>query len=220
MISRLVSVGALLSLLLVLVTTCFWIRSYSHIDQISFARSSQLWELRSQRGRFFIDNEPQREIDRLPRTMIARKLQRLRLADRETARQMKLADDEWHHQADRFAKGTADGPMARMGHLRAEYSAHFTELAIWQQLNISWTRQFAVSPSIAHSVPCSFLLLTAALPLFGWVALMLARIRRRRVNLREGRCLACNYSLVGNISGRCPECGAAIDRELSAVLNN
>jgi hypothetical protein len=34
-----------------------------------------------------------------------------------------------------------------------------------------------------------------------------ARIRRRR--LRPGHCPACGYDLTGNVSGVCPECGAA-----------
>lgn len=30
--------------------------------------------------------------------------------------------------------------------------------------------------------------------------------------LKEHRCLSCGYRLIGNVSGTCPECGAAIGK--------
>jgi len=33
---------------------------------------------------------------------------------------------------------------------------------------------------------------------------------RRRRNARSNRCLDCGYSIIGNISAVCPECGAAL----------
>lgn len=37
--------------------------------------------------------------------------------------------------------------------------------------------------------------------------------RRRAARLRAGLCPRCEYNLTGNISGRCPECGVAVERE-------
>ena len=37
----------------------------------------------------------------------------------------------------------------------------------------------------------------------------LARLRRRRRRRTRGACRACGYDLTGNVSGVCPECGAA-----------
>jgi hypothetical protein len=37
----------------------------------------------------------------------------------------------------------------------------------------------------------------------------IVRFERRR---RSGRCGTCDYDLTGNISGRCPECGASVER--------
>ncbi len=52
-------------------------------------------------------------------------------------------------------------------------------------------------------VPIWFLIATVALP-----AILLAlRTRLRRC---EPRCPACGYNLTGNVSGVCPECGAAV----------
>ena len=39
-----------------------------------------------------------------------------------------------------------------------------------------------------------------------------APIRRRRRWERESRCVECGYNLIGNTSGNCPECGAAIQQ--------
>jgi membrane protein YdbS with pleckstrin-like domain len=38
------------------------------------------------------------------------------------------------------------------------------------------------------------------------------REERRSDRLKTGRCLACGYSLRGNVSGVCPECGAPVPR--------
>jgi len=45
---------------------------------------------------------------------------------------------------------------------------------------------------------------------FAWVLALLRNKRRRRRLLRDGRCPACSYSLIGNASGVCPECGEAV----------
>jgi len=37
------------------------------------------------------------------------------------------------------------------------------------------------------------------------------RTARKHSRLRGGRCVACGYSLTGNTTGTCPECGARID---------
>jgi len=45
---------------------------------------------------------------------------------------------------------------------------------------------------------------TGALPI-----VYLARMLRRRTRNRIGACVRCSYSLTGNTSGICPECGTA-----------
>ena len=55
------------------------------------------------------------------------------------------------------------------------------------------------------SVPFwSLVIAAAALP----AATLVRRVRRRR-RLGAGRCAACGYDLTANVSGVCPECGAA-----------
>ena len=50
-----------------------------------------------------------------------------------------------------------------------------------------------------------FALMTAVLPL-RWLAVRL----RQRARNRDGHCASCGYNLTGNVTGICPECGAAV----------
>lgn len=52
-----------------------------------------------------------------------------------------------------------------------------------------------------------------ALPLIVWFAVMAERRSYRR---RTGCCLHCGYNLTGNVTGRCPECGAPTRRGVQA----
>lgn len=53
------------------------------------------------------------------------------------------------------------------------------------------------------------IILISGLPLLGlaW--------RRRRVACPNIRCMECGYNLTGNTSGRCPECGSAMDTRIT-----
>lgn len=48
---------------------------------------------------------------------------------------------------------------------------------------------------------------SAILPL-GWIGSRCAASLRRRQRRRQVRCVTCGYSLTGNTSGACPECGS------------
>ncbi len=70
---------------------------------------------------------------------------------------------------------------------------------------------FADSASwLNWNIPCWLvLLLTAVLP----VLLFISVVRRRSIlsaRMKNGSCLKCGYSLTGNVSGTCPECGMEI----------
>lgn len=57
-----------------------------------------------------------------------------------------------------------------------------------------------------------------ASPIAGLVwAFALVRARNRLLYAAGVRCLACGYDLTGNVSGRCPECGAFTDATIRGV---
>ena len=55
-------------------------------------------------------------------------------------------------------------------------------------------------------------ILTAALPT-AWLTSVLLVVRRDNRRRRTGLCLACGYSLTGNFSGVCPECGTPVPQK-------
>lgn len=65
-------------------------------------------------------------------------------------------------------------------------------------------------------IPDWSLIAAFGLPPAIWSGALLLRLRRRHRWMREGRCRACGYLLVG-ISGRCPECG--LPQAVSSISN-
>jgi hypothetical protein len=55
-------------------------------------------------------------------------------------------------------------------------------------------------------------ILVAVISLVSWVGTVTALAKRKTTTLRRkhGQCLGCGYSLTGNTSGVCPECGTAV----------
>jgi len=101
------------------------------------------------------------------------------------------------------------------GELRAEWKKPPpTEAAEW---SIDWG-SLAQVQLVPHVVPergsrwiCraalpALLLVAGAYPLF-WISRRTFSVLRKRRRERRGRCLSCGYSLTGNTSGICPECG-------------
>jgi hypothetical protein len=65
---------------------------------------------------------------------------------------------------------------------------------------------FFTGPMLITSVPIySMALLVAVLPV-SWLAIRVRNSRR----IRSDHCPTCGYSLTGNTSGTCPECGTAV----------
>jgi hypothetical protein len=62
---------------------------------------------------------------------------------------------------------------------------------------------------VSVTVPDWTLLVPTAAVLTAWL-LRLALLWRKRRRATAGRCPICNYSLAGNLSGTCPECGTPI----------
>jgi hypothetical protein len=69
----------------------------------------------------------------------------------------------------------------------------------------AWNQSVSVRWPVPHCTVAAIALLA------GW---LLHRIARRTPRFRQtGRCPACGYDLTGNVSGVCPECGSADERD-------
>ena len=68
--------------------------------------------------------------------------------------------------------------------------------------------QWWVGPVGKTTITVPWWLVTPACAAYPAIALIRAPLRRRRRRRLKGLCLACGYDLTGNVSGRCPECGA------------
>ena len=70
--------------------------------------------------------------------------------------------------------------------------------------------QFNIRSREECNVPYRFILpATSLLPIF-WIGMKLAHRRRAILRARRNVCAGCGYSLTGNTSGVCPECGSPV----------
>jgi hypothetical protein len=79
-------------------------------------------------------------------------------------------------------------------------------VAVWEWMALFDLNVVATTPQPLWSIALALLSGPALLGLMLLPLLRRARIEHRRAN---GLCLACGYSLQGNVSGVCPECGTA-----------
>lgn len=93
----------------------------------------------------------------------------------------------------------------------------FGDFVALDEMRSPYTAQlFRSEMGYAWIVAC---LLAWNLPLFTLFARVLAWHCSRRPDVAlEPLCPSCGYSLIGNPSGRCPECGAAVRRERSSRM--
>ena len=95
------------------------------------------------------------------------------------------------------------GPFAADGWI-CERAARWAEPTVWKTLGLQW-------PAV-HKSAGTGVLVPLWLPVLA-VGVGATVLHRQRNRLRVGSCQHCGYDLTGNVSGRCPECGAAIERE-------
>lgn len=92
-----------------------------------------------------------------------------------------------------------------------------------QTFKAPWTNLYGINGAsfqrwsiyLPFWLPFVFFLL---LPL-AWLLLRLRRFAKR-LKIKGGFCPTCGYNLTGNVSGRCPECGAAFERSRPTVVTS
>lgn len=103
--------------------------------------------------------------------------------------------------------GTAPSNDAEPGRWRIAGPWDATWSQLWQ-----WWLEYGLLPMTA-AVPSDRLVRLPLWPLLLFGAIPTVLMWHRDRSIPPGRCKHCGYDLTGNVSGRCPECGATIKRE-------
>lgn len=178
------SATSLLSMLLLAITLCSWVRTFWFADFLTIPVSATSWITLSSYAGFGIaglhSDSGGAHVDRL--TL----------------------------KTGRLIRWLRDGNPPRWVWVGA-FSAEGEFIPVDEDPSWNWSRGKVASRGRAiawtsFAVPYwPAAVVFAVLPL---TALIRGYIRWRR--LREGRCVLCGYKLTGNVSGRCPECGCEI----------
>lgn len=167
-------------------TLAVWHRSYGAEDSARFVWQGRAWELRASRGRLYLHNGPQQQLEMAQVELRQTRIVRL------------------NAELARTGPGLFVRPrpavMARYEPARQQILA---AIARWRTVKIPRTAAHSTS------VPLWVLLALLALPPLAQGMLLIRRLDRRRRNC----CPACAYDLRAT-PGRCPECGTPADAPL------
>jgi predicted Zn-ribbon and HTH transcriptional regulator len=191
--SRLFILFSALSLLLCVATVAWWVRSYFAVDSVTRTNwriekldlSYDLQAVRSSRGGLAI-------------TIYMRKAKLSGDGDGESAA---ISPGVRYHAEHYPAPGY---PLLLSP---SQYQMSFCGFYYRDYEDVRPQRPYeerSVDVVVPHAAACGALLVCPVL----WYR-RYSRTRRRRP--RPGHCRSCGYDLTANASGRCPECGAAVD---------
>jgi len=189
-VKALSKIASALSLLLYAATVVLWVGSCLTRMESRFASGGNRWMFVCAGGTLLLDNTPQIAWEADVRSELAR-----------VRRKLDEARLDWFSDAatpDSLSGGLEANERRPVGATTSSLVRLGTRM---RGLEATSKNSRPVSVSFPLAVPCFAF---AILPM-----VHLYRIHLRRRMMRANRCLKCSYSLTGNTSGICPECGAA-----------
>jgi len=188
MARRLVTLLSILSLLL---SAALLLVDLSSLEGFEFSLRGRRWQMQFGRQRVWVDNDPQRRLDREPGMSLARQWM-------EEAHQAYLAANERLYSALLSRSPTAEPRKAYRQAADAWFAARVTY----------WDSQRLRSHHVSYGVRYTTVAGAVSLLSLAWLVRVALLGRRRRRNKGLGLCPSCGYDLRAT-PGRCPECGAA-----------
>jgi hypothetical protein len=183
----LLSTASAISLLLCLATAGLWVRSYQRQTAFCFRRHQEQWRIVCQAGSVTVDNQPQVDAETDARDQL-----------RRVRAELDQAAVEWFNGGE-----TSRGP-----------GPHSNVLPNLRDREKVLIRSQSNTPYFKRSIPLGVFLAAAAC-----LSLSAAAVKAwKRWRFRAGNCCrSCGYSLTGNTSGVCPECGTPVAGKAGAA---
>jgi hypothetical protein len=194
MFRRLFTLLSALSLLLCVVSSALWIRSYSTRTVVTFWTSKGRSQLAWERGTAWVDNDPQQQFEREVPRRVQHKSNELFHEARQMTEDRWKAEENGSKSKDELKKMAQDHDFKIVRSLRL------------QSLSRRMAQQPMTSPFRAAAPLWPIAASFGILPMVWTMRLSLSLLARKK-RLRGSLCPVCGYD-VRATPDRCPECGA------------